>query len=100
MSSAIAPETVIRRAESVVHAELREEAVLLDTSSGVAYRLNPTAAWLWERLREPAEVERLARELGERFGLETGRAVADAGSFATEMLRLDLIEADDTSLHR
>ena len=99
MLSAIAPETVIRRAESVVHAELREEAVLLDTSSGVAYRLNPTAAWLWERLREPAEVDRLARDLGEGFAIEIERAVEDTESFATEMLRRDLIEAGITSPH-
>lgn len=90
---AITPETVLRRADAVVDAGLGAEAVLLDTSSGVAYRLNPAGAWLWERLHEPASLGRLAEGLGERFAIEPGRAIADVEAFANAMVEQGLVEA-------
>ena len=94
MDSAIPPQTVLKRAADVVDADLGEEAVLLDSSSGAAYRLNPAGAWLWDRLREPAALSSLAGDLGERYGIDAGRAMADAEAFASAMIGRGLIEAE------
>jgi Coenzyme PQQ synthesis protein D (PqqD) len=91
----ISEQTVLRRADAVVDADLGEEAVLLDTSRGVAFRLNPAGAWLWERLREPTPLSRLAEGLGEHFSIEAGRAMADTENFATTMIGRGLIEPAD-----
>ena len=98
MAAAISDQTVLRRADAVVDADLGEEAVLLDTSRGVAFRLNPAGAWLWDRLREPKSLGRLAEGLGERFAIEAGRARADAEDFATAMIGRGLIEPDDQGI--
>jgi Coenzyme PQQ synthesis protein D (PqqD) len=90
---ALTPETMLTRADPVIEADLGDEAVLLDTSSGTAYRLNPAAAWLWERLSKPAPMSRLAEELGERFKIEAGRATADTEAFAAAMVGRGLLEA-------
>jgi hypothetical protein len=95
MPPVVTLETVLRRADAVVDADLGEETVLLDTSRGVAFRLNPAGAWLWGELRQPAALGRLAESLGERFAIDAGRATADAEGFATAMIEWDLIEPDD-----
>lgn len=88
----IGSETTLRRAERAVHGELPEETVLLDVEQGVAVRLNPTGAWLWDRLEEPATVGELARGLGERFEVDGQRTLGDVIAFAREMTRRGLLE--------
>jgi coenzyme PQQ synthesis protein D (PqqD) len=89
----IEAETTLRRTERAVHGELPEETVLLDVEDGVAVRLNPTGAWIWGRLEEPARVEELARSLAERFEIEEARALDDVVAFAREMTRRGLLAA-------
>jgi hypothetical protein len=95
VTGAISDQTVLRRADAVVDADLGEEVVLLDTSRGVAFRLNPAAAWLWDRLREPVRLAGLAEGLGEHFAIDAQRARADTEGFATTMIGRGLIEADE-----
>jgi hypothetical protein len=83
--------TTLQRTARAVHGALPEETVLLDVDSGTALRLNPTGAWLWERLEEPRRVEELARGLAERFGVEEPRAIGDVIAFAREMTRRELL---------
>jgi hypothetical protein len=86
--------TTLRRSERAVHGELPEETVLLDVENGVAVRLNPTGAWLWERLEEPRRIDELARGLAEHFEIDEGRALDDTVAFAREMMRRGLLEID------
>jgi Coenzyme PQQ synthesis protein D (PqqD) len=95
VTGAISDQTVLRRADAVVDADLGEEVVLLDTSRGVAFRLNPAAAWLWDRLREPTHLGGLAEGLAERFAIDLARASADTEDFATKMVGRGLIESDE-----
>lgn len=83
--------TTLRRTERAVHGDLPEETVLLDVDAGVAVRLNPTGAWIWEQLQEPRSVAELARGLAGRFEIDEGRAVDDVVAFAREMTRRELL---------
>ena len=76
----------------MVDADLGSQAVLVDTSTGAGYRLNSAGAWLWDRLREPASLSRLAEDLSERFAIEAGRATADTEAFAAAMVQRGLVE--------
>jgi hypothetical protein len=95
VAAAISDQTVLRRADPVVDADLGEETVLLDTSRGVAFRLNPAAAWLWDRLREPTPLGRLAESLAQRFAIDAQRARADTEGFASTMIGRGLIQSDN-----
>lgn len=89
----IRAETTLRRTERAVHGDLPEETVLLDVDAGVAVRLNPTGAWIWEQLEQPCSVAELAGSLSERFEIDEGRAIDDVVAFAREMTRRDLLAA-------
>lgn len=90
---AIGAETTLQRTERAVHGDLPEETVLLDVDAGVAVRLNPTGAWIWEQLEQPRSVAELARSLSDRFEIDEGRAVDDVVAFAREMSRRELLAA-------
>jgi hypothetical protein len=65
--------------------------VLLDTETGTALRLNPSAAWLWEQLQEPARVSDLATALAERFGIDDERALGDTLAVLSELASRGLL---------
>jgi hypothetical protein len=90
----IEPRTLLRRSDRAVHGDLPEETVLLDVEDGVAVRLNPSGAYLWERLEEPATVEELARGMAGRFEIDEAQALGDVVAFVREMLRRGLLEAE------
>lgn len=83
--------TTLKRTERAVHGDLPEETVLLDVDAGIAVRLNPTGAWIWEQLEQPRSVAELARGLAGRFEIDEGRAVDDVVAFAREMARRQLL---------
>jgi Coenzyme PQQ synthesis protein D (PqqD) len=85
--------TTLSRTDRAVHGDLPEETVLLDVDAGTAVRLNPTGAWIWERLAEPCRVSELASGLSERFEIDEGRALDDVVAFAREMQRRELLAA-------
>ncbi len=89
----IGAETTLRRTERAVRGDLPEETVLLDVEAGAAVRLNPTGAWIWERLEQPRSVAELARGLAGRFEIDEARAVDDVIAFAREMIRRELLAA-------
>jgi hypothetical protein len=88
----VTAETILCRAEGIVHADLREESVLLDTSTGVALRLNAAGAWLWDRLEEPTPLGKLADALASRFEIEVAQALSDTSAFAETMLDRGLLD--------
>lgn len=90
----IGAETTMRRTERAVHGDLPEETVLLDVDAGIAVRLNPTGAWIWEQLEQPRSVAELARSLADRFEIDEGRAMDDVVAFVREMARRELLAAD------
>ena len=90
----IGPETMLSRTDRAVHGELPEETVLLDLEDGVAVRLNPSGAWLWEQLERPASVADLATALSARFQIDEGQALADVTAFAADLNGRSLLAAD------
>lgn len=93
MVEQIGPETKLQRTARAVHGDLPEETVLLDVEDGVAVRLNPSGAFLWAELEQPATVLDLAHGLSERFSIGDERALGDTIAFAREMVRRDLLDA-------
>ena len=89
----IGAETTLRRTERAVHGDLPEETVLLDVEEGVAVRLNPAGAWIWDQLEEPRQVAEVARGMAAHFEIDEARALGDVIAFAREMTRRDLLAA-------
>lgn len=88
--------TKIRRSAAVRAAKVGEEQVLLHLERGHYFRLNPTAAWIWEQLAEPRNLEDLQSGLTRSYQVEGAVARADLEELVTELLSESLIELEST----
>ncbi len=51
-----------QRRERIPWQEAQGHALVLNTPAGKVHELNPTAAWVWQRLEKPLSWEQLCRE--------------------------------------
>jgi hypothetical protein len=85
----------LRRNPEIEAAPLKDEVLLFNGSANKFFVMNVTAAFLWERLREPAGEEVLAEALCASFsGIEAGQALADVRKTVKSMLELGLLLDD------
>ena len=84
----------VRRSAAVRAAIVGEEQVLLHLERGHYFRLNPTAAWIWEQLAEPQNLEGLQAGLTRTYEVEGATARADLEELVTELLSESLIELE------
>jgi len=92
-ATTITAATTLRRTDRATHGDLSEETVLIDADAGIAVRLNPTGAWIWEQLEQPRQIGELADGLAQRFEIDEARALGDVVAFAREMARRELLAA-------
>lgn len=63
----LAPDTVLRRAEGVIEAEVDGLTVMLDLDANSYFGLNEVGSHLWAALAEPRSVRDLAADLPRHF---------------------------------
>lgn len=68
------------------------DLLLVDLDRGTAYRLNPTARAMWERLSSGSTVAEAALALEARLGAPRERIAADAEKLAAELVEGALLE--------
>jgi hypothetical protein len=93
----------LRRNPQIEAAPLKDEMLLFSGNGNKFFVMNVTAAFLWERLREPAGEEALAQALCTSFsGIAPDQALADVRQTVKSMLDLGLLvdEAVDAPGHR
>jgi|SRR6516164_11339603 hypothetical protein len=92
----------LRRNPKIEAAPLKDEMLLFNGADNKFFVMNFTAAFLWDRLREPAGEEALAEALCASFsGIDSERALADVRQTVKSMLDLGLLvdeSADATGL--
>ena len=82
----------LRRNPEIEAAPLKDELLLFNGSANKFFVMNVTAAFLWERLREPAGEEALAEALCASFsGIAAHQALADVRQTVKSMLDLGLL---------
>jgi hypothetical protein len=93
----------LRRNPQIEAAPLKDEILLFNGRDNKFFVMNVTAAFLWERLREPAGEDALAEALCTSFsGITAGEALADVRRTLKSMLDLGLLvdEGVDAAGHR
>jgi hypothetical protein len=67
--------------------------VLVDIASGARWELNPTAAFVWQRLGEGLTVAAVARQVAERFGADAAAAARDVDAVLVTLREAGLVVA-------
>jgi hypothetical protein len=85
----------LKRNPQVEAAPLKDEMLLFNGKDNKFFVMNFTAAFLWDRLREPAGEEALAQALCASFsGIGPEQALADVRQTVKSMLELGLLVDD------
>ncbi len=95
MDSTQTPRTYQRKS-SYVHRKVAGTDVLISIGENIAnfsgyIQLNPSAACIWEALREPNTAAGLARALEETFDIPTAQAEEDVAEFLRELIAHDMV---------
>ena len=71
---------------------MNDEAMVFDPEKSQFFQLNPTAAFLWNRLEEPSTEERLADEVSKHFeGAPSADLARDINQLIEQMLANQLV---------
>ena len=81
----------VSRDEGVLAERVLADTLLLDPTTGSYVRLNESGAVLWEALERPASLADLAERLRDRYGLDPGRATADAERFVAALAERGMV---------
>jgi len=93
----VSPNAVLRPAGEIVRREIAGETILVPVRGRTAdmrriFSLNPTAAFLWERLDGTRRVSDLLADLLEAFDVSPGDARADLEAFLDRAVEEGLLE--------
>ena len=94
---AVSPNSILRPAGEIVRREIAGETILVPVRGRTAdmrriFSLNPTAAFLWERLDGTRRVSDLLADLLEAFEVSPEDARADLGAFLDRAVEEGLLE--------
>lgn len=88
----IRDESTVVRSESHLSATLDDEAVLLDSKSGMYYGMNEVGTRMWEQLESPTSIAELRRMLTAEYDVDEDIVDSDIREFILDLVEADLVE--------
>jgi predicted aspartyl protease len=76
---------IVARAENKAAAEIGEETVILDITSGGYFKLNPTGARIWSLLDTPMSTAALCAKMADAFAVDPATCHAEVFAFVEQM---------------
>ena len=95
--SGFSASTLFSQSEHVVACDLDGGKALLDLRESQYYKLNPTAALVWDHLATPSTIADLVKMITDRFEVEAERAQNDIEAILTRFQDSNMIELDGAS---
>gem|GEM_PF-845354 len=89
--------TLFSQSEHVVACDLDGGKALLDLQESQYYKLNPTAALVWDKLSEPTTLDDLVKMITDRFDVEADQCRGDIQNIITRFHDANMIEVDGAS---
>jgi len=81
--------------ETVIYAELDDEAVLLNVESGVYFGLDPIGSQIWRMLERGLSLGEIVRRLLDEYEVESEALKLDVMEFVAKLETQGLVRADE-----
>jgi Coenzyme PQQ synthesis protein D (PqqD) len=81
----MADHAVAERASNIVWSILDGETVLLDTSSGYYFSMNPVATEIWQGLQQGDSLSHIVETIASRYGVKEERVRRDVTELIGEL---------------
>jgi len=92
-------DTQFMQSEQIVSCEFEGGKALLDLNASEYFKINNTAAFVWESISEPITINQLSNLMLEKFDVEEERLRADISAIISNLYQANLIrefESTDT----
>jgi hypothetical protein len=91
--------TVGRESSSIIWSIVDGEALLLDSSSGHYFSMNPLATEIWEQLHRKASIAQIVETISARYGVSADMVRQDVVELVDELREASLWDdADQTGI--
>lgn len=82
----LTPDTLLRRAEPIMHTDLGEKTVMMDLEKGNYYGLNPVGARIWALLEQPTSIQNVCARLQAEYDVEPDECERTVTAFVQDLL--------------
>ena len=76
---------------SILVQELEDEIVILNLNNETYYRLDGTAARIWQLLGTCGSIDQVIEVMSQEYQVPTGDLQCDVGTLTAELVQLDLL---------
>lgn len=83
--------TLLRRREGLMTADMNGSAVMMDIETGKYYNLGDVGGRIWELLEEPLTVAALVRKLTAEYDVSLAQCRTDILPFLTKLVERGLV---------
>lgn len=87
----LAETQLLRSSETVTHAQVDDEVVLLDQADGIYFSLDPVGARIWELLTTGTTRERIVRAIRDEYEADAAEVGRDVDAFLGQLVARHLI---------
>ena len=84
------------RNSKTISGRLHDELVMMDLNQGKYFSLNPVATRIWDLLEKPLSIDDLCLLLVNEYEVDPAQCRNDVEEHLTEMVRLQLVNGNET----
>jgi hypothetical protein len=93
--SQITANTVIKRVDDIVQAEIDGELVMMSIENGEYYGLDSVACDIWAHIEQPMSVEAICAEMLEKYDVSPEQCLNDVIVFVGQLKDSNIVTIDD-----
>jgi hypothetical protein len=86
------PESIVRRADTVLFARVQDEMFAIDEEAGYCYALNDVAGRIWELIENPTPVSSVCSHLRNEFNVDEDACLRDVLDVLSKLKESGLVE--------
>lgn len=93
--SQITANTMVKRVDDIVQAEIDGELVMMSIENGEYYGLDAVACDIWARIDQPMSVDAICAEMIEKYEVSPERCLHDVITFVGQLKDNNIVTCDD-----
>ncbi len=94
-STAIQPNTVVRRVKDILFSQLDDELVAIDAQAGYCYSLNETAGRVWELIAAPISLSAICAQLCREYRVDEATCLREVSAMVEGLRKAGLVQIGD-----
>ncbi len=97
MHKEISTKLKVRRSQNCLGVEIEGNLIILNTSNGIYFELNPTAKIVWELIEKESEIEKIIDHIISEYEIDEQLAEKEILNFIKKSIEQEIIKVTSNS---